>query len=243
MLQNYSKLSKFIKALALSIWVVVGFYMSQIIAVILLRLLIAFGVPVRSLNEAVLNASIAAVIYIVTLILVVGLPWLIKKYYTSLQEVGLTRLPTWTDILMAPAGLIVYVFLSAILIYITTQIMPGFDVNQAQDTGFGGVNQRYELILAFVTLVVVAPVAEEVLFRGYLYGKIKKYLPIWAAILLTSATFGFLHGAWNVGVDTFALSVILCLLRESTGSIWSSILLHMTKNGIAFYFLFIVSLH
>ena len=84
MLQNYSKLSKFIKALALSIWVVVGFYMSQIIAVILLRLLIAFGVPVRSLNEAVLNASIAAVIYIVTLILVVGLPWLIKKYFDFL---------------------------------------------------------------------------------------------------------------------------------------------------------------
>ncbi|MEI7918061.1 MAG: type II CAAX endopeptidase family protein [Candidatus Saccharibacteria bacterium] len=243
MLQNYSKLPKFIKALALPVWVVVSFYMTQIIVVVALRLLIAVGVPVMSLNSSVLNATAAAAIYLITLIIVIGLPWLIKKRSTSLKDIGLTRLPTWTDILMAPAGLIIYIFLSAILIYITTQILPGFDINQAQDTGFSGINQRYELILAFITLVVVAPIAEEVLFRGYLYGKIKKYLPIWVAILLTSVTFGFLHGAWNLGVDTFALSVILCLLRESTGNIWSSILLHMAKNGIAFYFLFIVSLH
>ena len=97
-------------------------------------------------------------------------------------------------------------------------------------------------MLAFITLVVIAPVAEEVLFRGYLYGKLKKYVPVWAAILITSALFGLIHGTWNVAVDTFALSIILCLLRESTGGIWASILLHMIKNGIAFYFLFIVGL-
>jgi len=120
-----------------------------------------------------------------------------------------------------------------------TTLFPWIDVNQVQDTGFSNLGQRYEYILAFLTLVVIAPVAEEAIFRGYLYGKVKKFVPIWVAILATSLLFGFIHGAWNLAIDTFALSIILCILRESTGSIWSSILLHMAKNSIAFYVLFI----
>jgi len=86
---------------------------------------------------------------------------------------------------------------------------------------------------------VIAPFAEEVLFRGYLYGKIKHYAPVWLAIILSSVLFGVAHGAWNVGVDTFALGIILCLLREITGSLWASIFVHMAKNGLAYYLLFI----
>jgi membrane protease YdiL (CAAX protease family) len=99
--------------------------------------------------------------------------------------------------------------------------------------------------LAFVTLVVIAPLAEEVLFRGYLYGKLKQYIPIWLAVIVVSAIFGIFHLfgtdpiAWNLAVDTFALSVVLCVLRETTGNLWASVLLHMLKNGIAFYLLFI----
>jgi membrane protease YdiL (CAAX protease family) len=62
---------------------------------------------------------------------------------------------------------------------------------------------------------------------------------VWLAILITSTLFGLIHGAWNVGIDTFALSIVLCVVRLKTGSLWASILIHMTKNAIAFYLLFI----
>jgi membrane protease YdiL (CAAX protease family) len=88
-------------------------------------------------------------------------------------------------------------------------------------------------------LIIVAPVAEEVLFRGYLYGKLRKSVPVWAAIGIVSVLFGSIHGQWNVAIDVFALSIVLCVLREITGSIWAGILLHMVKNGLAFYILFI----
>jgi membrane protease YdiL (CAAX protease family) len=140
---------------------------------------------------------------------------------------------------MAPVGLIVYLIISAVLMLVISTLVPSFDANQHQDTGFSGITQQYQLILAFITLVIVAPVAEEILFRGYLFGKLKKFVPIWVAILITSVVFGFIHGAWNLAIDTFALSVVLCLLRLSTGSIWAPMLLHMTKNGIAFYILFV----
>lgn len=75
--------------------------------------------------------------------------------------------------------------------------------------------------------------------RGWLYGKLRSRLKVPLAILLVSIVFAFLHGQWNVGVGVFVLSLVLCGLREITGTIWSGILLHIISNGIAFYLLYI----
>lgn len=220
-------------------WVTVSFFVAQILVAGLVWLLNIFNVPLKSFNLTVLNTSLTTFVYIVTLLLVIVVPWLIKKIKTNRLEVGLVRLPKWTDIILTPAGLIVYLIFSSLLILLATKVFPWFDINQVQNTGFSQPGQQYEYILAFATLVVIAPVAEEVLFRGYLYGKLKKFVPVWVAIITTSVLFGTIHGTWNIAIDTFALSIILCLLRELTGNIWASILLHMVKNGIAFYILFI----
>src|SRR5690606_3821612 len=110
---------------------------------------------------------------------------------------------------------------------------------QEQQTGFAQITTQAEYIIAFVSLVVVAPVAEEVLFRGYLLGKLRKYVPLWGAILITSVLFGIVHFQWNVGIDVFALSIVLCILRVVSRGLWAPIMLHMLKNGVAYYFLFI----
>jgi membrane protease YdiL (CAAX protease family) len=155
------------------------------------------------------------------------------------KEIGLDRLPTWTEIFITPAGFVIYFILSAVLMLVFSTMIPIIDLTQVQDVGFDQLNHRYEYLLAFSTLVILAPIAEEILFRGYLFGKLKKNVPIWLAIITTSIVFGMFHGAWNIGIDTFALSIVLCLLRQATGSLWPSILLHMLKNSIAFYILFI----
>jgi membrane protease YdiL (CAAX protease family) len=225
--------------LILPVWVVVSFYIAQVILLGLIWLLNFFHISLGFLNPTVANTLLSALLYIITLILVGAVPLIIKKYHTTKTEIGLQRLPSWSDILITPAGLIVYLILSSLLMLFATHFLTWIDINQAQNTGFSHLNQRYEYILAFLTLVVVAPIAEETLFRGYLYGKLKKFMPFWAAIIITSVVFGAIHGQWDLAIDTFALSVVLCVLRETTGSLWSSILLHMTKNGIAFFILFI----
>ena len=101
--------------------------------------------------------------------------------------------------------------------------------------------------MIFLTLVVLAPLAEEVLFRGYLFGKIRKLAPFWISAIMASLTFGLAHlwagpGTalqWLVAIDTFVLSLVLCLLREHTGAIWAGVLVHAIKNGIAFYFIYL----
>jgi hypothetical protein len=225
--------------IVLPIWVLFGIYAAQLILGLAIALLDIIGVPLASLNEIMINTILTALLYVLSVLIVIGLPWLLMKKPTTKEEVGLTRLPSWTDILLAPAGFVIYAILSSILIMLASQVLPWFDANQVQQTGFDQVSRNYELVLAFLSLVVIAPIFEEILFRGFLLGKLKKYMPVWIAVIATSVLFGFVHGAWNLAFDTFALSVILCVLRVLTGSIWASILLHMVKNAVAFYILFI----
>lgn len=164
---------------------------------------------------------------------------MLKSIVLLKKDVGVSRLPSWLDIGLAPIGFVIYIVCSAAIVSLVAALVPSIDLNQAQDTGFADLTHRYEYVLAFVTLVVIAPVFEEILFRGYLYGKLRAFAPMWVAILIVSIVFAAVHGQWNVALDVFALSVILCGLREITGNIWSGILLHMAKNGFAFYFLFI----
>jgi membrane protease YdiL (CAAX protease family) len=223
---------------ALLAWVCIGFAVSQLIVLLAWQGIQALGWGV-GVNGAVLNTTVAAVVYVLTMAFVIGLPWLIFKRRTTRADLALTTFPTWLDIILAPTGFVVYVAASALLLFLAGILMPWIDLNQVQDTGFSGVTVRYEYILAFVTLVVIAPVAEEILFRGYLFGKLLKHVPVWVAVLLTSAVFAAIHGAWNVAIDVFALSIVLCIVRLLSKSLWPAILLHMIKNGIAFYLLFI----
>jgi len=256
MLQNYSKSASIeIEAndvkprtnhrnwwmiLVLPSLVFVGFFTAELIVTYAVILLKYLGISFSSTNESILNTIYSAAIYVIAIAITAGLPWLIKKHKTSREELGLARLPSWMDIIITPAGLIIYLLLSSALSLALAKFFPGIDLQQAQNVGFSEMSQKYEYILAFITLVIVAPVAEEILFRGYLFGKLKKYnIPIWLAMVVTSALFGAIHGQWDLAIDTFALSMVMCSLRQITGSLWPPILLHMTKNGIAYYILFI----
>lgn len=158
---------------------------------------------------------------------------------TSPAELGISQLPTLVDLGLAPIGYFVYAMLANALLNIM-QFFPCFDVSEAQEVGFtAGYLSGSGKIIAVISLVIIAPIAEEIIMRGWLYGKLRSRLKIWSAILLTSLAFALLHGQWNVAVGTFVLSAVLCGLREITGTIWSGVLLHMLSNGIAFYLLYI----
>ena len=165
------------------------------------------------------------------------------------MELGLSGLPTWTDIGLSPIGFIVSLFLAAALVGLFSSF-PWFNANEVQDVGFSLYMSSGDRIIAFLTLVVMAPIAEEIIFRGWLYGKIRERLTgrvpeavgTIISILIVSVLFGLVHLQWNVGVNVFALSVVLCVLREITGTIYAGILTHMIKNGVAFFLLYVLGI-
>jgi membrane protease YdiL (CAAX protease family) len=217
----------------------IGFLGAQILVAALGYELNLLGVSFTDIDQTVLSSISAVLVYVVTLVVVIGIPLWLMHYRTSKQDIGMTRLMSWTDIGLAPVGGVIYFLSAALLAYIFMKLIPGIDLTQTQETGFNHVTQYYQYLLVFIALVVVAPVAEEVIFRGYLYGKLRKIIPVWVAMILTSIVFGIAHSQWNVAIDVFALSMVLCSLREVTGNIWSGMLLHMLKNGLAYYILFI----
>ncbi|MFZ2544791.1 MAG: type II CAAX endopeptidase family protein [Candidatus Saccharimonadales bacterium] len=226
--------------LILPLWVAVAFILSNIIVVALMTILSWMKMPVESfLLPAVEQTVVAVFIYIITIAIAIGVPYS-KSKMTNRTELGLTRLPSWTDIGLAPVGFIVYILMISTVLAIVTSWMPYFPLDQAQKIGFKAFGSQSDNILAFLTLVVVAPFAEELLFRGYLYGKLKNYVPAIVAAIATSLLFGLAHGQLNVGIDVFVLSLVLCSLRSLTGSIWAGVLVHVIKNGLA-YFLFFVA--
>lgn len=83
---------------------------------------------------------------------------------------------------------------------------------------------------------VVAPVCEELFFRGYVFGSLRRYGLVPAA-LVTGLAFGGVHVVSSPAgfiVPLAALGVILCLVREWTGSLLPAMALHAVNNSIAF---------
>lgn len=219
---------------ALCAWTLISTVAAQYLVAFALALIIGKD----NLSTPVWTTVYSAIAYSLGLVATIFIPIkLFKKWRTDREELGLRGLPTWIDIGLAPVAFILYLLLAAALIAIFSHF-PWFDASQAQDVGYDNLASLLDRIVAFIALVIVAPIAEEIIFRGWLYGKLRARLPLIPAILLVSLLFGFMHGQWNVGVNVFAMSIILCLQREVTGTIYSGILLHMIKNGIAFYLLY-----
>lgn len=209
-------------------------------------LIALFTIGRETLSQPLPLTLLNALIYSLVLLLVLALPRLchrLKSWRTSRTELGLHGLPTWTDLGLAPVGFIVYFLLAALLVFLFS-LLPFLDMTQAQDLGYGALTSNVDRLLAFLALCIIAPVIEEIVFRGFLYGKLRARIPgrysLVLSIFLSSLVFAILHGQWSVGVNIFAMAVVLCLMREVTGTIYSGILLHVLKNSIAFFMLYLM---
>ena len=231
-------------SLAYSLWVVVSFVLASVAVVVVTILLRDSGVwqsggSTPSVNNIVIALGIMT--YLFMLVILIGLPVLLGKRLVSLGELGISRLPAWRDIGVTLMAVPVYITLLVIAMMLASNL-PWIDLDQAQDIGITMVQPGVQLWLAFLLLVVLGPIAEELVFRGYLHGKLRATkAPVWVCIIIASALFGAAHMQWNVAIDTFVLGAVMSITREITGSIWPSIMMHMIKNGVAFYFLFVAA--
>lgn len=138
----------------------------------------------------------------------------------------------------------VYMIVSvAVMLVLSSLTLPGLDLEQVQHVGFDNLSGVVEYTAAFLALVVFAPLFEEIIFRGYLFGRLRRLNGFWVSAVFTSLTFGLLHMQFNVGVDVFVLSIFLCFLREKFDSIWPGVLVHALKNSLAYTLLFILPLY
>lgn len=89
-------------------------------------------------------------------------------------------------------------------------------------------------IIEVIATAILAPIIEEIIFRGLCYRYARKAFPTFAAALISGVIFGISHGNPISFVFTTILGIILAYAYEKSGSIVPSILIHMGFNGGAY---------
>jgi CAAX protease family protein len=88
------------------------------------------------------------------------------------------------------------------------------------------------LALSMLFVLVLAPVFEELLFRGFLYNALRRVLGAWSSALISGALFAAIHTNLYVTLPLFVLGVGLALLYERNGSLAAPMAMHSALNAV-----------
>ncbi len=101
------------------------------------------------------------------------------------------------------------------------------------DIGVDWDSGQMALGLAITSIVIIGPLAEELMFRGYLLDAIRKMHGDRVAVIITAFLFGLIHlEPYTIGMAAIG-GLIYGYVRIRTGSLWPSIIGHMLWNGVA----------
>lgn len=164
-------------------------------------------------------------ILIITDILVVLFLWVFyairKKKLTT--EAGMRKFSVSYIPWIILTGVALAVFISFALEFLPEKWLMDYVAASEDVTGTLSV-------VALISTVLVAPVVEEILFRGIILSRLRKAMPVAPALLLSALVFGLMHGQILWIAYAAFLGIILALVAVRTKSILATILLHVTFN-------------
>lgn len=107
-------------------------------------------------------------------------------------------------------------------------VMPKFMLESYTDTQ--QIIEGGGFLIQFLTAGIVAPIVEELIFRGLVYRRTKKMTGTIAAAILSAALFGVFHGNWVQAPYAFIIGIVAVFVYEKFKSIVAPIMLHMSAN-------------
>jgi membrane protease YdiL (CAAX protease family) len=139
------------------------------------------------------------------------------------------------------------VLLAGISYYVVTAVYASLLSLHGKDklpSPLGTTKSTVALVGVALFVCVVAPIAEELFFRGFIFGVLRRMrimvgghnLGTWVAAVITGILFGLAHTGSALSQDLIPLGFlgfVLCLLRWRTGSLYPCIALHSLNNALA----------
>jgi membrane protease YdiL (CAAX protease family) len=95
------------------------------------------------------------------------------------------------------------------------------------------------LSLALLGAGIVAPVAEEAFFRGFVFSGLRRNMRLVPALGLSAALFAIVHITPTSWPPIFVLGILFALLYEQTGSVWPAVIMHGLINSMAFVLMYL----
>lgn len=165
------------------------------------------------------------------------------QYKENLESLGLSLKNFFRNVFYGAVG---YVALVPVLIVILAVTLVIINITKY-------VPERQPIVelflkekdIAFLTYsslfaAIFGPVIEELFFRGFMYGVFKKYIGIFWSMILTAAIFAMVHAHIVGFFPIMALGILLAYLYEKTGTLVSSITVHIIHNLSMVFLVFLV---
>ncbi len=129
------------------------------------------------------------------------------------------------------AMVIVFTLGTATLLNMLTSVLIPFE-----DSAYETVDEALaapNLAVQIVVVGIIGPICEELIYRGLIYRRIRDYLGVYWAAVLSGVLFGISHGNLTQGVFTALFGIVLALIYEHYGSMKANITAHITNNVYA----------
>jgi membrane protease YdiL (CAAX protease family) len=228
--------------IASCIWII-AFFGLQIIGAVIAVFAVVVAKMVSGANPGELSAQpplemIGGIPLIWSLVgsssLTLFLLWLYLRKNDRMGSIGLSQ---WSKL-----GLKTTIFMAVLLcgavmgfnyLY-ETYAIPGVELQTDLRMLFDSIPVTFaNRTLLFLTIAILAPTVEELLFRGLLQNSLVPKMPIAAAIGISSAVFAAMHLDLYAFPALFAMGAVFGYIYYRTGSLRVNILLHMINNGTA----------
>jgi len=180
---------------------------------------------IAKITESIMNdTTIIATISNSLTVLVLFLIFLGQKKKFTL-EAGIKKLQVKALVLPLLLGITLY---SAVSMILGMLPIPETLIDQYSDASgilFGG-----SIWITILAVAIVAPITEEIVFRGFILSRLCRSMPPVVAATISSVIFGAAHGNWIWMAYAFVLGMILCYVAIKYHSIVASMVLHITFN-------------
>lgn len=163
------------------------------------------------------------------ILLILGLKIIRKWSWRDLGWHSVSYKKIWAQILRLYFLTLVINFAYAFYLLQRGYTPPSTDVYNVLFENAGLLGFLFNLILA----VIIAPVVEETLFRGVIYGSSRTYFGKWTAAAISAALFSALHLQLYGFFPRFILGLVLAYLYERNRSLFPSMIFHALNNAIA----------
>tara|TARA_Y100000746_G_scaffold2692_1_gene2583 strand:- start:482 stop:1165 length:684 start_codon:yes stop_codon:yes gene_type:complete len=153
--------------------------------------------------------------------------WRMKKRKIPLSELGSLEIQT-KPLFLSIFLLAAFLLLEEFYFYVLGIEMP---------ESFIEFMLAEPILLGFISVVVVAPIIEEFLFRGFLYSQLRRsFLKDWGAVAVSSLVWTAIHFQYEVGIlfFLFLFGLFLGYFRIKYNSLLIPVALHALNNLIAF---------
>lgn len=179
----------------------------------------------RMITEKILEQSMTmTLISGILALLTYWIVFLIRKKKFA-QEVKLRKIPVKGILAVLLMGVTFNIVISTLL---ATIPFPDawMETYQQNSSVLTGGNE----VISFLATVFMAPVLEEIVFRGLIYDRLKKGMPAVVAAIISSFAFGLMHGTIIWMMYAFVLGVVLVIVFERFHSLLANMLLHFGFN-------------